>query len=839
MSVFIKHAARARLSVAIGMAMMAPVSPLLAGTLVGQPHTVNPGDTPEAWTLSQAASLTLAPGATALAIDATESSVSVDAGAVSVAGTALRLRNGSTASIANSASIVSTGGIGLQVANSVGELGEGQISTVDVSNSSIVGTTFGVRLAASAQMTTTGSSISATGATGVGLNMSAADLRLTSKSSVSGSLHGLRVSRDDRGESLLPSIRRILIDDSQVSGIAGNGILIDTPQTSSQPDTDVTVVVRNGSTVSGGSGIAIDMATRTSADITVDNSRIDGDIRSAGTASVTFANTAVLDGAMNGNIAASIGSGSSWNITDDSSVASLALNAGSLAFQASADGTHHATTIRGDLTGSGGTIGFHTVLNEGGALSNQVTDRLLVEGDVATATTTGPIQIVVTPQGAGAETDVNQNGNVEANEGISLIQVAGSSRADAFALRGGYVAAGPYQYILEAFGPGVADQSQNALATGSLNWDYRLGTRYVCQTDCDPVDPTKPVDPPVDPGEPPVEPPIDPPIDPPPGARVAVVPQLPSYLSAPAALLTYGDMMSDGLHQRLGDLRTGTSHDPVGGEIFARYLGGQLRYSSNLSFQQYGYDFDQQVNALQVGGSLIALDGDNGSLRAGWALDSGTTRVTPKAADGNSSAKYNANGISAWLTWQHGSGWWVDGVVGSTRYHGDVGTDLRGGDVGRVRAAGWTMSVETGMPFALGNEWTVEPRFQLKHQSLNFRDFTDGDGLDVRLGTARQTSATLGGRIMRTANPVFMPYANLDLTHTSNGDPTADVSSADWGVSERFGSGRVGNAYKVAAGAVSQLGEHVQIYGEGNYQHFVGSYGMRGWAGNVGIRVTF
>lgn len=262
-------------------------------------------------------------------------------------------------------------------------------------------------------------------------------------------------------------------------------------------------------------------------------------------------------------------------------------------------------------------------------------------------------------------------------------------------------------------------------------------------------------------------------------------------------------------------------------------------YSSNLSFQNYGYDFDQQVNALQLGGSLIALDGDNGTFRAGWAADHGTTRVTPKAADGNSSAKYRANGISGWITWQHGSGLWVDGVVGSTRYRGDVGTDQRGADVGRLRAEGWSMSVETGMPFALGNEWTVEPRFQLKHQSLNFRDFIDSDGLDVKLGRAKQTSATVGGRLSRTANPVFMPYASLDLTHTSNGDPNADVSSSDWDVAERFGSGRVGNTYRVAAGAISQLGDHVQIYGEGTYRHFTGSYGMQGWAGNVGIRVTF
>jgi outer membrane autotransporter protein len=585
------------------------------------------------------------------------------------------------------------------------------------------------------------------------------------------------------------------------------------------------------------------MAARTTADITVDNSTLTGDFRAAEGASATFnlRNGSTITGAMSGSIATTVASSAAWNVTADSAVDSLALDGGAVVFQPSADGSHRTTTVRGAFSGTGGVLGFNSTMNAGGPLSGQQTDRLLIEGDV---TTTGPTEIVVTGSGSGALTDGNQNGVVDANEGISLVQVAGSSRADAFALRGGYVAAGPWQYTLHAFGPGQTDAAQNALASGNLNWDYRLGNKYVCEDDCTPLDPEEP-DPtdPVDPGNPdpvdPIEPEIpDPGIPEGPG-RVAVVPQLPSYLSAPAALLTYGDMMNDGLRQRLGDIRQGTSHDPVGGEVFARYLGGQLRYQSNLSFQKYGYDFDQQVNALQLGGSLIALDGDNGTLRAGWAVDHGTTRVTPKAADGNSSAKYRANGVAGWITWQHGNGFWVDGVIGSTRYRGDVGTDLRGADVGRIRANGWTMSVEAGMAFALGNEWTVEPRFQLKHQSLHFRDFVDSDNLAVKLGTAKQTSARVGGRLSRMANPVFMPYVGLDLTHTSNGDPKVDVSSEAWDIADRFGSGRVGNAYRVSAGAVSQLGQHVQVYGEGTYQHFVGSYGMRGFTGNIGVRVTF
>jgi len=833
-------ARRARLSIAIASVLLTPCFDVVAGDVGnGQSQTVNPGSAAESWLVHDGGSLTLAPGALSLDINVVGATLFLqDLSSVEATGNAVTVANGGTATMTG-ATIVSTGGRGLILANIATNA---LVPTAVVTGGRIAGDTYGVSVGSAGTATLHGVTVDGTGTDGVGAVVFHGVANVTENSSVTGTTYGIRIRKDERGFTGTSVGRTLVVDASTVEGLAGSGIIVDNLR--NQPTDDAMVSILNGSTVTGGNGVAIELATETRADVTVDRSSIVGDLRVAdgSSAMIRLQNGATMAGAMDGGIAASIASNAVWTTTSDSAVDSVDISGGTLAFAAPSSGTPHSVvTVRGDLTGSGGVVDLNTVMNEGGALSNQSTDRLLIEGNV---TTTGTTEISVRPVGEGALTDANQNGSVEAGEGISLVQVAGDSRADAFTLRGTYVARGPWQYTLHAFGPGNTDQAQNVLTSGPLIWDYRLASRFVCQVDCDPVDPTKPVDPgePENPGNPenPDEPekPVEPEL-PPPGGRVAVVPQVPSYLSAPAALLTYGDMMNDGLRQRLGDVRSGISRDPVGGEVFARYLGGQLRYSSNLSFQKYGYDFDQQVNALQVGGSVIALDGDNGSLRAGWALDNGTTRVTPSAADGNSSAKYNANGVSAWLTWQHGSGWWVDGVASSTRYHGDVGTDLRGGDVGRVRAAGWSMSVEIGKLLALGSDWTIEPRFQLKHQQLNFRNFTDGDGLDVRLGTAKQTSATLGGRIMRTANPVFMPYANLDLTHTSNGDPKADLSSADWDVAERFGSGRVGNAYRVAAGAVSQLGEHVQVYGQGTYQHFVGSYGMRGWAGNVGVRVTF
>lgn len=833
-----------RLCTAIAAVFAAGSLPVHAGAISGPgaSATVTATSTAEDWTVFDQASLNVIGGSVYRTIIDARASLTM-AGGVATASTnrffaAVELHDGATAIISDSL-LANTGeGRGLSLQGN-GAAPTSEPPSATLIRSTVTGSFDGILVSGGGALTLDeGTRADGTLATASGVRLSNGFVNIAGGSIANGQQNGVIIADDSRGIKDLG--RFVTVDASTVSGKTGSAIRVET--LGSRP-TIASIDLRNGASLVGGNGVAVEALDRTEADVTIASSHIRGDMLAVGDGvlDLDLADAdAAVTGRMTGVNALTQAAGSTWNVTGDSDVRTLTLNGGLLALQPSANGSHRAVAVHGDLSGTGGVISVNAAMNEGGPLSSQATDRLLIEGNV---TTTGTTQLIVTPTGAGALTDSNQNGAVESGEGISVIQVAGTSRADAFALRGGYVAAGPWQYTLHAFGPGQADQAQSVLATGALNWDYRLGNLYVCQTDCTPVvdppvDPTKPVDP-GNGGDP--DNPVDPidPILPPGNGRVAVVPQLPSYLSAPAALLTYGDMMNDGLHQRLGDLRTGSSHDPVGGEVFARYLGSQLRYTSNLSFQNYGYDFDQQVNALQVGGSLIALDGNNGTLRAGWAADHGTTRVTPKAADGNSSAKYDANGMSAWITWQQGNGLWVDGIFGSTRYQGDVGTDLRGGDVGRVRANGWTMSVEVGKLFALGNEWTLEPRLQLKHQSMNFRDFTDSDGLDVRLGTAKQTSSTVGARIMRSANTVFMPYANLDLTHTSNGDPNADVSSADWDVSERFGSGRVGNAYRVAAGAVSQLSEHVQLYGEGTYRHFVGSYGMQGWAGNVGIRVTF
>lgn len=591
------------------------------------------------------------------------------------------------------------------------------------------------------------------------------------------------------------------------------------------------IALSDGTQAKGGNGQLADLASDAANTLSMNNQVVaEGDIRfGAGptdsdgngaldkTLVVSLDNQSSWRGATDAIGALDISSGSAWMMTGDSHIKTVGLNDSLIAFTAPDSGAYKTLTVGDDLSGTGGGVQMNTLLNEGGALSNQHTDRLLVGGNV---TTTGTIYLDVVPQGNGGLTDTNKNGVVEADEGISLVQVAGQSRADAFAVKGGYVAAGPYQYTLYAFGPGQTDASQNMLSSGDLNWDYRLGNKFVNE-------------------EGPIDPPIDPPVDPS-GGRPAVVPQVPSYIAAPTALFNYGNMVIDTLHQRLGELRQVPSDDEGqhGGELFVRYIGSQQQYATDRGFANYGYDFDQQINAMQLGGNLVTWTGDKSTLRAGWALDKGTTRVSPKAVDGFSSGKYDAHGVSAWLTWQQDNGFYVDAVIGGERYKGDISTEARGG-VGSIRASSWNASVEMGYPIAVGGGWSVEPQAQLKYQHLSFARIQDADDLATSITPSGQTTTRLGARFVKTDNARFAPYARFDVLRTIGGAAKVTTSSQAWDISDTFEVGRVGTGYRAGVGLTSALTKHLSVYGEGDYLHGASDHGFKGWSGNVGLRLNF
>ncbi len=268
-------------------------------------------------------------------------------------------------------------------------------------------------------------------------------------------------------------------------------------------------------------------------------------------------------------------------------------NAGLLDLTASgAPGNVLSITGNYAATGPNATLAIATVLNAGGPLSNQFTDRLLIAGSDP-----GTTSVLVKPAGSGAFTST---GFPDAADGISIIQVAGASSASAFTLPGGYITGGtPYQYHLNAYGPGSpngpAYAPQDLVGNPAGHWDYRLQNAYVsppgaaCRpSPCHPRPPG-----PTPPGPVPPQPPLP---TVPPDVRLELAPQAPAYITVPTALFSAGFQDLDSLHRRLGEIRDDQLQpEPRRGEVFVRAYGSNLDYATDRSFTQDGFNANDRL----------------------------------------------------------------------------------------------------------------------------------------------------------------------------------------------------------------------------------------------------
>lgn len=490
-------------------------------------------------------------------------------------------------------------------------------------------------------------------------------------------------------------------------------------------------------------------------------------------------------------------------VSDDSLVVN---NAGTLDLTNGGNTAANTLTIDGELASAGGSV----KLNATAASS----DVVLVNGAAS-----GVTQVDVKLAGAPLF-DSNGDGVIAANEGVSLAQVSGSANANSFVLKSGYVASGPWQYGLYSFAPGSNDAASSAV--GGSAWDYRLANTFVCEDGslCQPsAGSAQSV------------------------ARLAVTPQVPSYLSAPVGLAYYSLAITDDLHKRLGELRQQQANpDAVGGEMFIRYIGSNLKYQTSQSVSHYGYDFDLDYSAVQLGGNVIRVDGADSSLRGGVAYTRGNTRIRPHAADGYSSTSFDSDTLSLYGTWLRDSGFYVDGSL-SWGWHRGATDIARQKDVAKPKGNGWTASVETGYPLELGGGVRIEPQAQITWLQMKMDSFTDRDNTRVSYDDYSQTIGRVGARSDKTWQDIsanqYTPYLRVNYTQGWGGTAKAKIGAADVSSSETFDSGKFGKMWDVGVGGTATVNKDVALYAEADYRKEIDGNGAKGWRYNAGVRWSF
>jgi len=503
--------------------------------------------------------------------------------------------------------------------------------------------------------------------------------------------------------------------------------------------------------------------------------------------------------------------------------------------------------VGGNYVGNGGTLTLQTLLNEGGALSNQTTDRLLIEGSAS-----GQTIVNVVGSGTGASTSLSPPSGPRADEGISIIQVAGDPSSTVFKLGGpGYVAVGPWRYDLYAYAPGNSDPAQRVVGGATPGfWDYRLQNAVVCESGhCDDEDDhtangpngedTNGSDPQgesSDTDDNGHEPP-----------RPALVPQMAAYLVAPTALYSYGAAMLDNLHNRLGEVRhdlLANNMESNNGEVFARVTVLNQNYRSDVSFSNYGYGFHEHMSMLQVGGNWLGFDTNRGTIRAGLAFSSGTDRIEPRAPDGSSLLNYSINNLAATFTYVGTNGFYADGVISRDIYIGRAYTRAYSDAVSRPSTHGWSASMEGGYSYLGSHEILWEPQAQVMWQTLSGMRFTDLDGVAIQTKSPDQWTGRLGLRVSRTwqgdkPNEATTPYLRFNYYMHSGGSSTVDASSEFSTAPIAFRSGAAGQAWELQLGATRTVADGISVYLDARYLQHTQGYGFQGWVGDLGFRWRF
>ncbi|MBC3950971.1 autotransporter outer membrane beta-barrel domain-containing protein [Pseudomonas folii] len=281
---------------------------------------------------------------------------------------------------------------------------------------------------------------------GVGVVLAGASAQFREGSTVTGDNNGaVLFSYHSTGGQVDPGL---LIDGSHVEGKNGSALLV-----SGLPglvDPKANIEVANGSTLTGGNGVILEVQGDVTTNFTVNNSRLIGDVvvENGSTANLDLKNNASLTGTITNATSLTLDNSSLWVMEDDSTVGKLNLNGGMVDLRGTdGNASFHKLDVK-ELTGSG-RFGLGTDLAAG------MGDSLNVSG-----TATGSHKLLV--ENTGAEP---QAGGADRQ----LVHIENGDAQFAVDSTDGLVDAGAYSYALEQRGNGTSGNDWFLVQTGTVS----------------------------------------------------------------------------------------------------------------------------------------------------------------------------------------------------------------------------------------------------------------------------------------------------------------------------------------------------------------------------------
>jgi outer membrane autotransporter protein len=792
---------RSRLTCAVALAVCCNVPTVLAANLNGQRATVNAGDAPDTWQLINGSTLNVTPLGTTDTIRASSGSTVnlIGSSTFSSTGPGVQL-NQSTATISG-ANITSTGDFGLSL---ITDLAGTPGTKATVTDSTISGSGRGISNAFGeinlSNTIVNGTDAGGTGFLngGVGIALFAGQASLTNNSRVTGDMNGILISPDSAGGSNVSST--LTVDNSTVTGTNGSAIIVGSYD-DARPG-NATITIQNGSTLSGGNGIILEVANNSTAGITVDNSRLTGDVlvNAGSAADVTLQNNAALNGNVNNvaNFTLNNGSSLSGNLTDTTN-----LNA------------HNNSSVTGNiadvenfnLTGNSSVSGNlsnvenlsldNSVWTTGDG--NGVTNLSMNAGTVKLGATEGTFETltVATLSGNGRfvmDTDlaahlsdlVNVTGHATGNYDLQIkntgaeplkgdqdqqVVHTGAGSDAAFGVVGGQVDLGTFAYGLE-----------------------QRGTDWFLVQKLD------------DNGDPIVTPGTQSVID----------------LFSAAPTVWYGELST--LRSRMGELRYGQS----AGGGWMRAYGNKYNTSAGG-----GSDYSQNQQGISFGadGALPTSDGQ-------WLLGvmAGYSKSDLDIASGTNGT-VKSSYIGVYSTWLSSEGYYIDAIIKANHFKNRSDVRMSDGTLsnGDYNNNGIGGSIEAGKHIKLADNWFVEPFTQFSALWVDGQNYSLNNGMDASSNKADSFLGKVGTSVGRNfpleKGGFVQPYMKVALAHEFANNNKVQVNTTT------FRNNLSGSRGEIGAGIAAQLTDKWQVHGDVDYSN--GEHIEQPWGVNLGLRYSW
>ncbi|WP_375693304.1 MULTISPECIES: autotransporter outer membrane beta-barrel domain-containing protein [unclassified Bartonella] len=539
-------------------------------------------------------------------------------------------------------------------------------------------------------------------------------------------------------------------------------------------------------------------------------------------------------------------------------ISSVHLSNSSITFEKPKSSTNHAyqTLYIGKGTGivyqafGDAWIHLNAHLNPSDTSDHQVTDRLLIHGDVKGRT-------IVHIQGvAGGLEEKNEKAH-----SVSIIQVYGDASYDSFQLNGQYVAlnGAPYKYVLRSYGPSVTRGEEHVKQRFALNggafWNFRLENEYVQTADYRET-------PMVSQRTPPARASVEDIIPESSGDVVpasstdslseienvspsqrgvrSVVPQVPTYLLLPNSLFHAGLIDISNQNKQLEIVRTNLSgmlqiHE--NSASFLRGYGGSYRYASDLSALEYGYGGDLGYYALETGVLLQTVENVDSVISFGVMGSYGKLSLQPRDVAQSQKSTFDKWTATVYGSMQHDVGFYVDGLLSYGLFKGDVLTTARG-KTATLKGNPLSVSLMSGQKIATGYEGVVfDPQVQVVYQHLQFNEARDIDNFNIEMDKLDQLMVRMGGRLIKTLTASEKDrdvsfYGKIHFAHDFGKERSVRFKDS-------FQLGAFGSSLEAGLGLNARLSQKFALHGDLVYQHKLSKGGFSGISFSGGLRYRF